>query len=276
MSEIILQTLMALIPFYFSERSQDSVILVLSDSNSTQDIFTDAASSQDSSRKIQSGKGSPSSSSTVEATVLSMESHGKLDEEDLVARASSESCKGGSVEITEAIDALALRLAERTAHRVPTEAAALSRENYRKLEEEDSVGRICSELCRGGNVEITEGIDALALRLAEQAGAKLHTELQCQTATISTTNVTATRATTSSLCDSKKKTAEPSGEMKDTYRLEDLPQSLPGDEREQRRVLTEQCIRALHLCLSRFPQHYKSLYRLAYLYTYSKTHKAYA
>ncbi|GCC34948.1 hypothetical protein chiPu_0013425 [Chiloscyllium punctatum] len=255
------------------ERSQDSVILVLSDSNSTQDVFTDAASSQDSSRKIQSGKGSPSSSSTVEATVLSTESHGKLEEEDLVARGSSEGCKRGSVEITEAIDALALRLAERTAHRMPTEAAVLSRENYRKLEEEDSVGRICSELCRGSSVEITEGIDALALRLAEQAGAKLHTELQCQTATINATNVTPTRAISSSLCDSKKKTSDPSGEMKDTYRLEDLPQSLPGEEREQRRVLIEQCIRALHLCLSRFPQHYKSLYRLAYLYIYSKTHK---
>ncbi|XP_072355223.1 calcineurin-binding protein cabin-1 isoform X3 [Scyliorhinus torazame] len=254
------------------ERSQDSVILVLSDSNSTQDIFTDAASSQDSSRKIHSGKGSPSSSSTVEATV-STESHGKLEEEDLVARVSSEHCKGGSVEITEAIDALTLRLAERTTHRVPVEAAVLSRENYRKLEEEDSVGRICSELCRGGSVEITEGIDALALRLAEQAGAKLHTEAQCQTSTISAINVTPTRATSSSLCDSKKKATDPSGEMKDTYRLEDLPLSLPGDEEEQRRVLTEQCIRALHLCLSRFPQHYKSLYRLAYLYIYSKTHK---
>ncbi|XP_038649490.1 calcineurin-binding protein cabin-1 isoform X3 [Scyliorhinus canicula] len=255
------------------ERSQDSVILVLSDSNSTQDIFTDAASSQDSSRKIHSGKGSPSSSSTVEATVLSTESHGKLEEEDLVARVSSDHCKGGSVEITEAIDALTLRLAERTTHRVPVEAAVLSRENYRKLEEEDSVGRICSELCRGGSVEITEGIDALALRLAEQAGAKLHTESQCQTSTISAINVTPTRATSSSLCDSKKKVTDPPGEMKDTYRLEDLPQSLPGDEEEQRRVLTEQCIRALHLCLSRFPQHYKSLYRLAYLYIYSKTHK---
>ncbi|KAL0186407.1 hypothetical protein M9458_018077, partial [Cirrhinus mrigala] len=27
------------------------------------------------------------------------------------------------------------------------------------------------------------------------------------------------------------------------------------------------------VCVSRFPQHYKSLYRLAHLYAYSKTHK---
>uniref|UniRef100_A0A4W3H4V1 Calcineurin-binding protein cabin-1 n=1 Tax=Callorhinchus milii TaxID=7868 RepID=A0A4W3H4V1_CALMI len=156
------------------ERSQDSVILVLSDSNSTQDVFTDAASSQDSSKKNHSGKGSPSSSSTMDATVL-------------------------------------------------------PRDMHVKLEEEDSVGRVSSDHCRG--------------------------------------------ASTSSQWDAKKKTTEQSGEVKEAYRLEDFPQSLPADKREQRRVLTEQCIRALHLCLSRFPQHYKSLYRLAYLYTYSKTHK---
>ncbi|XP_078277456.1 calcineurin-binding protein cabin-1 isoform X2 [Rhinoraja longicauda] len=255
------------------ERSQDSVILVLSDSSSTQDVFTDAASSQDSSKKIHSGKGSPSSSSTAEATGLSRESHGKLEEDDFGLRMSSEDCRGGNAEITDAIDALTLRLAERTGHRAPVETALPSRENYRKLEEEDSVGRVCSEHCRGSNMEISEGIDALALRLAAQAGAKLHTESQCQIGIISTAIVTPTRTTSSSLCDSKKKTTEPSGDTKDTYRLEDLPQSLPGDEREQRRVLIEQCTRALHLCLSRFPQHYKSLYRLAYLYIYSKTHK---
>ncbi|XP_072099642.1 calcineurin-binding protein cabin-1 isoform X1 [Mobula birostris] len=255
------------------ERSQDSVILVLSDSSSTQDIFTDAASSQDSSKKIHSGKGSPSSSSTVEATVLPRENHGKLEEDDFGLRMSSEDCRGGGAAITEAIDALTLRLAERSGNRAPVESTVPSRENYRKLEEEDSVGRVCSELCRGSNVEISEGIDALALRLAAQAGAKLHTESQSQSSSISTAVVTPTRTTSSSLCDSKKKTTEPSGDMKDTYRLEDLPQSLPGDEREQRWVLIEQCIRALHLCLCRFPQHYKSLYRLAYLYIYSKTHK---
>jgi calcineurin-binding protein cabin-1 len=52
-----------------------------------------------------------------------------------------------------------------------------------------------------------------------------------------------------------------------------FPQGLPTGAEEQRQFLTEQCITSFHLCLSRFPQHYKSLYRLAFLYTYSKTHR---
>uniref|UniRef100_A0A8C2V7F6 Calcineurin-binding protein cabin-1 n=1 Tax=Chinchilla lanigera TaxID=34839 RepID=A0A8C2V7F6_CHILA len=52
-----------------------------------------------------------------------------------------------------------------------------------------------------------------------------------------------------------------------------FPQGLPAGAEEQRQFLTERCIASFHLCLSRFPQHYKSLYRLAFLYTYSKTHR---
>lgn len=52
-----------------------------------------------------------------------------------------------------------------------------------------------------------------------------------------------------------------------------FPPGLPAGAEEQRQFLTEQCIASLRLCLSRFPQHYKSLYRLAFLYTYSKTHR---
>uniref|UniRef100_A0A8C3W1J3 Calcineurin binding protein 1 n=1 Tax=Catagonus wagneri TaxID=51154 RepID=A0A8C3W1J3_9CETA len=52
-----------------------------------------------------------------------------------------------------------------------------------------------------------------------------------------------------------------------------FPQGLPVGAEEQRQFLTEQCVASLRLCLSRFPQHYKSLYRLAFLYTYSKTHR---
>lgn len=52
-----------------------------------------------------------------------------------------------------------------------------------------------------------------------------------------------------------------------------FPRGLPAGAEEQRQVLTEQCITAFRLCLSRFPQHYKSLYRLAFLYTHSKTHR---
>ncbi|ELW49645.1 Calcineurin-binding protein cabin-1 [Tupaia chinensis] len=53
-----------------------------------------------------------------------------------------------------------------------------------------------------------------------------------------------------------------------------FPQGLPAGAEEQRQFLTEQCIASFRLCLSRFPQHYKSLYRLAFLYTHSKTHRA--
>uniref|UniRef100_K7G598 Calcineurin binding protein 1 n=1 Tax=Pelodiscus sinensis TaxID=13735 RepID=K7G598_PELSI len=64
-----------------------------------------------------------------------------------------------------------------------------------------------------------------------------------------------------------KKKAESCGDASE------FPQCLPADLEEQRKFLTEQCISSFRLCLSRFPQHYKSLYRLAFLYTYSKTHK---
>ncbi|XP_052020448.1 calcineurin-binding protein cabin-1 isoform X3 [Apodemus sylvaticus] len=64
-----------------------------------------------------------------------------------------------------------------------------------------------------------------------------------------------------------KKRGDPLGE------LVAFPQGLPAGAEEQRQFLTEQCIASFCLCLSRFPQHYKSLYRLAFLYTYSKTHR---
>ncbi|XP_027779006.2 calcineurin-binding protein cabin-1 isoform X1 [Marmota flaviventris] len=71
---------------------------------------------------------------------------------------------------------------------------------------------------------------------------------------------------TPALWDGKKR-GEPPGEPMA------FPQGLPADAEEQRQFLTEQCIASFRLCLSRFPQHYKSLYRLAFLYTYSKTHR---
>ncbi|XP_059379840.1 calcineurin-binding protein cabin-1-like isoform X7 [Carassius carassius] len=53
----------------------------------------------------------------------------------------------------------------------------------------------------------------------------------------------------------------------------ELPKCLPPGWREQRKTLVDVCVRSLFLCLSRYPQHYKSLYRLAHLYSYSRTHK---
>ncbi|XP_032112544.1 calcineurin-binding protein cabin-1 isoform X4 [Sapajus apella] len=73
-------------------------------------------------------------------------------------------------------------------------------------------------------------------------------------------------ASTPTLCDGKKK-GDLAGEPVA------FPQGLPAGAEEQRQFLTEQCIASFRLCLSRFPQHYKSLYRLAFLYTYSKTHR---
>lgn len=53
----------------------------------------------------------------------------------------------------------------------------------------------------------------------------------------------------------------------------EVPKALPAERSDQRRMLVDMCVRALFLCLSRFPQHYKSLYRLAFFYTNSKTHQ---
>uniref|UniRef100_A0A8D3D0X8 Calcineurin-binding protein cabin-1 n=1 Tax=Scophthalmus maximus TaxID=52904 RepID=A0A8D3D0X8_SCOMX len=53
----------------------------------------------------------------------------------------------------------------------------------------------------------------------------------------------------------------------------EVPKALPAERADQRRMLVEMCVRALFLCLSRFPQHYKSLYRLAFFYTNSKMHQ---
>lgn len=51
--------------FVLAERSQDSEVVMLSDSNSTQDAFTDPTSSQDSSHKPASGKVSSLSSEST-------------------------------------------------------------------------------------------------------------------------------------------------------------------------------------------------------------------
>lgn len=45
------------------------------------------------------------------------------------------------------------------------------------------------------------------------------------------------------------------------------------DEHTRRVRLMDMCIKAMALCLNRFPQHYKSLYRLAYIYFHSPDHK---
>ncbi|XP_030074198.1 calcineurin-binding protein cabin-1 isoform X1 [Microcaecilia unicolor] len=164
------------------DRSQDGTAVVLSDSNSTQDLFNELANSQDSSRKLYPEKRIPLACSD---SVLSKEIPGAIEH------------KGKSDDLLEVMD--------------------------------------CTEVVSNPQAPAT-----------------------------SSTPVRST-ATSSVPWDSRKK-----ADVSDTA---DYPQSLPVDLADQRTVLTEQCINAFQLCLSRFPQHYKSLYRLAFLYTYSKTHK---
>ncbi|KAG5840641.1 hypothetical protein ANANG_G00190890 [Anguilla anguilla] len=161
-----------------NERSQDSEVVMLSDSNSTQDPFTDAASSQDSSHKVHSGKGGASSPENTTPT--------------------KEGQPGG----------------EEAAPGADVPAGPLSL----------------------GPADEKSAEDLQEDRCIQEAG------------------------------EGRKK-AEPAPE------LPEMPKSLPADRAEQRRLLVEMCVRALFLCLSRFPQHYKSLYRLAFLYANSKTHQ---
>ncbi|XP_062941975.1 calcineurin-binding protein cabin-1 isoform X5 [Cynocephalus volans] len=106
------------------------------------------------------------------------------------------------------------------------------------------------------SLESTEGF-----RVAEQGGQKPAADLPASVCIPNKPLVSATN-----LWDGKKK-GDPPGEPVA------FPLGLPAGAEEQRQFLTEQCIASFRLCLSRFPQHYKSLYRLAFLYTYSKTHR---
>uniref|UniRef100_A0A8B9CD34 Calcineurin binding protein 1 n=1 Tax=Anser brachyrhynchus TaxID=132585 RepID=A0A8B9CD34_9AVES len=172
------------------ERSQDSTAAVLSDSSSTQDMFNEPASSQDSLRKTYTEK--RISTACADALMPSKETLGSTEE------------KRKSEELLE------------------------SSESYHP---------------------------------AEPTGQKILLDPQPASG-----NPTKAAVLLPSQWDCKKK-AEPCGDSSE------FPQGLPADLEEQRKFLTEQCITSFCLCLSRFPQHYKSLYRLAYLYTYSKTHK---
>ncbi|XP_064296324.1 calcineurin-binding protein cabin-1 [Phalacrocorax carbo] len=176
----------------FAERSQDSTAAVLSDSSSTQDIFNEPASSQDSLRKTYTEK---RISTTCADTLLpSKETLG----------ATEEKITGKSEEVLETSESY--HPAEPTGQKILMEPLSAS-----------------GNLIKAAISPPSQG-------------------------------------------DCKKKT-EPCGDAPE------FPHGLPADLEEQRKFLTEQCIASFCLCLSRFPQHYKSLYRLAYLYTYSKTHK---
>uniref|UniRef100_A0A669CMA2 Calcineurin-binding protein cabin-1 n=1 Tax=Oreochromis niloticus TaxID=8128 RepID=A0A669CMA2_ORENI len=161
----------------WQQQRQDSEVVLLSDSNSTQDAFTDPASSQDSSHKIASGKASSSSSESTTPV-----KDGQPASEDT------------------------------------------------------------------GNQRLNEPFMASGTSTPPKPASSQ-------------------QATPQTPASEGKKKPEPPAEVIE------VPKALPPDRPDQKRMLVEMCVRALFLCLGRFPQHYKSLYRLAFFYANSKTHQ---
>ena len=63
-------------------------------------------------------------------------------------------------------------------------------------------------------------------------------------------------------------------EPKPEYSVEEMvAMELSKSREEIHRDLVEMCFRGVELCLKRFPTHYKSHYRLAYIYVHSPYHK---
>ncbi|XP_047447272.1 calcineurin-binding protein cabin-1 isoform X3 [Mugil cephalus] len=192
-----------------NERSQDSEVVLLSDSNSTQDAFTDPASSQDSSHKPASGK---TSSSSSESTPVK---DGQAASEDTASRGEHAGLQTEEKIIQEVVDTVVVVVPEALAPRV--------------------------------------SVDPCPHPLPVPATPPKSASSQ--------------PAASQSLTSEGKKKPEPPAEVIE------VPKALPAEHADQRRMLVEMCVRALFLCLGRFPQHYKSLYRLAFFYSNSKTHQ---
>ncbi|KAM9858179.1 calcineurin-binding protein cabin-1 [Aulostomus maculatus] len=194
-----------------NERSQDSEVVMLSDSNSTQDAFTDPTSSQDSSHKPASGKASSSSS---ESTTPVKE--GQPASEDTVSHGEHTGIQTEEKVIQEIVETVVVTISETPAPKISADPCV------HPLPVPATPPKIAS---------------------TQQAAAP-------QTP-----------------ASEGKKKPEPPPEVIE------VPKALPAERADQRRMLVDMCVRALFLCLSRFPQHYKSLYRLAFFYTNSKTHQ---
>ncbi|XP_040051178.2 calcineurin-binding protein cabin-1 isoform X4 [Gasterosteus aculeatus] len=192
------------------ERSQDSEVVILSDSNSTQDAFTDPTSSQDSSHKPASGKASSSSSESTTPV-----KDGQFASEDIVLHGGDSGIQTEDKIIQEVVEAVVVTLPEVSDPKASVET--------------------CSH---PPPVPATPPKPPHSQQPAPQTPAS----------------------------ESKRK-PEPKAEPIE------VPTALPADIGDQRRMLVEMCVRALFLCLGRFPQHYKSLYRLAYFYSSSKTYR---
>ncbi|CAH1273708.1 CABIN1 [Branchiostoma lanceolatum] len=78
---------------------------------------------------------------------------------------------------------------------------------------------------------------------------------------------------TSSGASEDKNEEKEKAENKEEGKKEDIKPAVPVDKETRRRNLIDLCVRGLHLCLNRFPQHYKSIYRLCHLYFHSPFHK---
>ncbi|XP_037633063.1 calcineurin-binding protein cabin-1 isoform X5 [Sebastes umbrosus] len=192
------------------ERSQDSEVVMLSDSNSTQDAFTDPTSSQDSNHKPASGKASSSSSESTTPV-----KDGQFASEDTASRGDPSGIQTEEKVIQEVVEAVVVMLPEA------------------------STPKVSADPCPHPlPVPATPPKPAHCQHAAPQTPAS----------------------------EGKKKPDPPAEVI-------EVPKALPTERGDQRRMLVEMCVRALFLCLGRFPQHYKSLYRLAFFYSNSKTHQ---
>ncbi|XP_029017692.1 calcineurin-binding protein cabin-1 isoform X2 [Betta splendens] len=191
-----------------NERSQDSEVVMLSDSNSTQDAFTDPASSQDSSHKPVSGKTSSSSSQSTTPV-----KDGQPAPEDPESR--------GDHAVIQTEEKIIQEIVESVVVTIPF-----------------------APTCKGSAEPCPNPVPATPPKPPPSQLAAPQTPVH----------------------EGKRK-PEPPAEVIE------VPKALPSERSDQRRLLVEMCVRALFLCLGRFPQHYKSLYRLAFFYTNSKTHQ---
>ncbi|KAK7933907.1 hypothetical protein WMY93_004803 [Mugilogobius chulae] len=188
------------------ERSQDSEVVLLSDSNSTQDAFKDPTSSQDSSHIPVPGK---SSSTTSESTTPVKEGQPTSDE------------------------------------------TTLNSDNACVLVEEKIIQEIVEVITLPHTKPPKAAVDICPLPVPATPPKPPHSQQAAPQTPVS---------------ESKKKPEFPPEVM-------EVPKALPVDPAEQKKMLLDMCVRALFLCLGRFPQHYKSLYRLAFFYSNSKTHQ---
>ncbi|XP_019641874.1 PREDICTED: calcineurin-binding protein cabin-1-like isoform X1 [Branchiostoma belcheri] len=81
-----------------------------------------------------------------------------------------------------------------------------------------------------------------------------------------------TSETSSSVPQDKSEEKEEAA-SKEEGKKEDTKPAPPVDIETRRKNLVDLCVQGLHLCLHRFPQHYKSIYRLCHLYFHSPFHK---